>query len=158
MAKVKALGLSTEATEPLIDAEHQMIKDKLDHEERALNRESKRKELEAEAEKVYTHELRMAEIRPDTINNSNVSTSSTNISMPKLKLPTFHDNRDDMNSYLLRFECIAKLQGWFKTDDHVHLGSCLRGHALKVYISLSVDTVKDYHKLKKALEGLCYCC
>ena len=44
--KAKALGLSTEAMERLIDAEQQMTKDKLDCEERALNRESKSKELE----------------------------------------------------------------------------------------------------------------
>ena len=68
----------------------------------------------------------MAEIRRDT---SNVSTSSTNVSMHKLKLPTFDDNQDDMDS-CLRFECITELQEW---SNHVYLGSSLRGHALKVY-------------------------
>nr|XP_027212198.1 uncharacterized protein LOC113805404 [Penaeus vannamei] len=68
-----------------------------------------------------------------------------------LKLPTFNDGQDDIDSYLQRFERFAKLHKWNKEDYHVYLGSLLRGHALKVYVSLPDDTVSNYEKLKEAL-------
>lgn len=62
-----------------------------------------------------------------------------------------YDDRDDMDSYIFRFERYAELQGWPDTDWAVYLSALLRGKALDVYARLTADESKDYQTLKGAL-------
>ncbi|XP_047492523.1 uncharacterized protein LOC125041545 isoform X1 [Penaeus chinensis] len=144
LREAQALGLNPEAVERLLEQEQA----REEREERASEREMKKIELElAEADKRRSHELAMAQLAC-----SNAESKSTSLQMyDNLRLPTFHDSQDEIDSYLQRFERLATLHKWDKQDYHVYLGSVLRGHALKVYVSLPDETVKDYEKLKEAL-------
>lgn len=72
-----------------------------------------------------------------------------------LRLPTSLDGQDEIDSYLQSFERLAALLNWHRNYYHVYLGSVLRGHALKVYVSLPDETVKDYEKLREPLLRAC---
>ena len=160
LTSAQTLGLSSEAVERLVEQELKLIKDKAEREERNAERELKKLELETgeaekvcdEAEKVRKHELELAQIR----STQNVSPTSRNPNpmLPVyegLKMPTFNEGQDEIDSYLLRFERLAQLHKWEKADYHIYLGSLLRGRALKVYVSLPIDVVTDFEKLKEAL-------
>ncbi|XP_063584731.1 uncharacterized protein LOC134762284 [Penaeus indicus] len=144
LEKAQSLGLSGDLAHELIEKQHQA-----EREERAAEREVKRMEMEyAEAEKRRAHEIELAKIQ----SGPNGNHSNTNAHMFEgLRLPTFADGQDDLDSYLQRFERLAELHGWKVEDYHVYLGTCLRGQALKVYVSLPDDIVRDYTRLKEAL-------
>ncbi|XP_037787649.1 uncharacterized protein LOC119583248 [Penaeus monodon] len=144
LREAQAFGLNPEVIERLL--EHEQARD--EREERASEREIKKLELELEeADKRRSHELAMAQL-----SCSNAESKSTSLQMyDNFRLPTFHDGQDEIDSYLQRFERLAALHKWDKQDYHVYLGSVLRGHALKVYVSLPDETVKDHEKLKEAL-------
>ncbi|XP_069971005.1 uncharacterized protein [Penaeus vannamei] len=144
LEKAQSLGLSGDLAHELIEKQHQA-----EREERAAEREVKKMELEfAEAEKRRAHELELAKIQSGP--NGNHSNPHAPM-FEGLRLPTFADGQDDLDSYLQRFERLAELHGWKVEDYHVYLGTCLRGQALKVYISLPDDIIKDYSRLKEAL-------
>lgn len=107
----------------------------------------------AEAEKVLAHELRLDELKSTAGTNGvqNNSNSGNTTLCRDLKLPTFNDNQDDMDSFLPRFERIAEVQQWKRSEYHIYLGLTLRGHALKVYVSLPMNIVTNYEKVKDAL-------
>jgi len=66
------------------------------------------------------------------------------------KMPPF-DEKDDMDSYLHRFERYAVLQGWSKDVWAIYLAALLKGKALDVYARLPPDQARDYSVLKSAL-------
>lgn len=61
------------------------------------------------------------------------------------------DEKDDMDSYLFRFERYAELQNWPEDQWAIYLSALLRGKALDVYARLTADDSKDYKVLKEAL-------
>lgn len=61
------------------------------------------------------------------------------------------DERDDMGSYLHRFERFAILQKWRKEDWAVYLAALLKGKALDVYARLPIEQSQDFEILKEAL-------
>ena len=67
------------------------------------------------------------------------------------KLPTFVDGKDDLDSYLKRFERFAISNGWEKHEWATALSALLTGKALDVYSRLPDDTALDYEKVKEAL-------
>ncbi|KAK4324766.1 hypothetical protein Pmani_004606 [Petrolisthes manimaculis] len=170
MKTAHSLGMSPEAIEKLVQQEICLQKDKAEREERYAERDQRKLELEqeqlvvgqrrhesdhAEAEKarveaaeVRAHELRLAELHSAAGSNHNPGNTTM---FHDLKLPIFNDNHDDIDSFLLRFERIAGLHQWKKSDYHIYLGSLLRGQALEVYVSLPNDVVTNYEKVKEAL-------
>ncbi|XP_025112250.1 uncharacterized protein LOC112574993 [Pomacea canaliculata] len=68
----------------------------------------------------------------------------------RLKIPPF-DEKEDLETYLCRFERWAKLQQWDLSTWAIRLGVLLRGKASEVYIGLSDSDAEDYQKLKAAL-------
>jgi len=66
------------------------------------------------------------------------------------KMASF-DERDDMGSYIHRFERYAVLQGWRKRDWAVYLAALSKGKALDVYARLPPEHAQDYDELKQAL-------
>ncbi|XP_037802989.1 uncharacterized protein LOC119597483 [Penaeus monodon] len=158
LREAQALGISPDAVQQLVEEEQKLAKDKAEREERAAERELKKLELELkEAEKRRAHESYLAELRSpgeriETVDVDASANKSVNANLyDGLRLPTFNDGQDDIDSYLLRFERLALLHNWKKEDYHVYLGSLLRGRALKVYVSLPEEIVNDYEKLKSAL-------
>lgn len=67
------------------------------------------------------------------------------------KIPPFEDGKDEMDSYLRRFERYAELQQWPKTSWAMSLSALLKGRALDVYALLTKEDALDYDKLKLAL-------
>ena len=67
------------------------------------------------------------------------------------KLPTFVDVKDDLDSYLKRFERFAISNGWERREWATALSALLTGIALDVYSRLPDDTAFDYEKVKEAL-------
>ena len=67
------------------------------------------------------------------------------------KLPDFKEGRDDMESYLLRFERFASANCWPRENWAVHLSALLSGKALDTFSRLSEDESTDYDVVKRAL-------
>ena len=67
------------------------------------------------------------------------------------KLPSFMDEKDELDSYLLRFERYAENASWEKDTWAIKLSALLTGRAMDVYTRMSDADASDYDKLKKAL-------
>ena len=67
------------------------------------------------------------------------------------ELPAFVDGKDDLDSYLLRFERYATIAHWNKEAWATQLSALLSGKALGVYSGLSQEEATDYDRLKVAL-------
>ena len=71
------------------------------------------------------------------------------------KLPSFIDEKDELDSYLLRFERYAENASWEKDTWAIKLSALLTGRAMDVYTRMSDAYASDYDKLKKALLTRC---
>ena len=67
------------------------------------------------------------------------------------KLPIFVDGKDDLDSYLKRFQWLAISNGWERYELATALSALLTGKALDVYSRLPDDTTLDSEKVKEAL-------
>ena len=79
------------------------------------------------------------------------SQNGTAARMKALKLPTFNEQKDDLDAYLTRFEraCIAfeiRTEHW-----STQLARLLQGRSLEVYRRLAANEVDDYGALKTQL-------
>jgi hypothetical protein len=72
-------------------------------------------------------------------------------SRPKGPKLTAFDERDDIDSYIHRFEQYAKLEGWPEATWAIYLAALLKGKALDVYTRLPVEEAENYEVLKTAL-------
>lgn len=69
----------------------------------------------------------------------------------RLHLPFFDEAREDLDSYLRRFERLASLQKWNRNTWATRLSTTLKGKALEVYNELTDEVAVDYDSLKAAL-------
>ena len=60
------------------------------------------------------------------------------------KIPAFEDGKDDVDSYLRKFERNVKTQKWTKSAWATHLSALLKGKALVVYALLPSEDPLDY--------------
>ena len=67
------------------------------------------------------------------------------------KKPAFDEGKDEMDSYLLRFERYATAQKLKKEDWATNLSALLKGKALDVYALMPVEEALNYDMLKAAL-------
>ena len=67
------------------------------------------------------------------------------------KIPAFDESRDEMDSYLRRFERYAIAQKWPSDNWATNLSALLKGKALDVYALMPSEQSLDYHALKTAL-------
>ena len=67
------------------------------------------------------------------------------------KLPHFDESRDNIDSYLRRFERYADLQKWPREEWALYLSALLKGKALEVYSRMTEEEAKNYDRLKAAL-------
>nr|XP_050045719.1 uncharacterized protein LOC126542633 [Dermacentor andersoni] len=70
---------------------------------------------------------------------------------PHKVMPVFNEQRDDLDAYLMRFERVARGQGWPRDQWSTALSLCLSGEALSVFSRMSAPDCTDYEKLKQAL-------
>ena len=67
------------------------------------------------------------------------------------KIPAFNEGKDEMDSYLLRFERYATAQKWEPDTWATGLSALLQGKALDVYSLMPKEDALNYDKLKVAL-------
>ena len=67
------------------------------------------------------------------------------------KIPAFNEGKDEMDSYLLRFERYATVQKWEPDTWATGLSALLQGKALDVYALMPKEDALNYDKLKVAL-------
>ena len=67
------------------------------------------------------------------------------------KLSYFDEGKDNVDSYLRRFERYASLQGWPQAEWATYLSALLKGKALEVYSRMTEGESRSYDKLKTAL-------
>ena len=67
------------------------------------------------------------------------------------KLPPFMDGKDELDSYLQRFERFARSCKWKEEECATLLSALLTGRALEVYSRMSEATALDYSQLKNAV-------
>lgn len=141
MREAKSLGVSGDELFKLVSLANE-------RDERAHAREREKAERESmEKEKEREHELAVLKLK----SSNNTSTiSGPRPSDIKVQIPPFSDG-DDIDSYLNRFEKVAKFYGWKAEDYPFHLGTLLKGKALKVYVGLPIEVSEDYQSLKQAL-------
>ena len=98
---------------------------RIQREEREIERQEKQNEIERqekemrmeleEKQRQRDHELEMAKLIQSTHGaTANDNNSNHDVKMNCPKLPTFVDRKDDLDSYLNRFERFAKSNGWNK--------------------------------------------
>ena len=120
---------------------------RLEMESKALERERQENEY-----KLHQQELVNKQKVDELQHKSSEKTSEPHTSTPKFpKIPPFEDGKDDMDSYLRRFERYAGVQKWPKPTWATHLSALLKGRALDVYALLPSEYALDYDFLKDAL-------
>ena len=143
---------------------------KLDREERAAWRNIRMTELQTESEEKKRADeikLQMAKIEADKelalkemelqAQQAQASTGAVPIPHPcnkdakSPKLPSFIDEKDELDSYLLHFERYAENASWEKNTWAIKLSALLTGRAMEVYTRMPHTEANDYDKLKKAL-------
>ena len=67
------------------------------------------------------------------------------------RMPAFNEGKDEMDSYLLRFERYATAQKWEPDTWATGLSALLQGMALDVYALMPKEDALNYDKLKVAL-------
>ena len=141
---------------------------KLDREERAAWREDRKRADESEEKKRADEiKIQLAKIQADKelalkemelqeqARQAQVTASSATTPPPRNKdakspkLPSFIDEKDELDSYLLRFERYAENASWEKDTWAIKLSALLTGRAMDVYTRMSDADASDYDKLKK---------
>ena len=147
IAAGKELGLEGEELRKFVTEQQALEK-----EDRATKAASEKLRLEVEKEE----SLRQLEIKKLELELARAGTASTlSIRGKSPRLPAFVDGKDELNSYLLRFERFATVNKWEKTDWATTHRALLTGRALEVYSRLSDEAAGDYDQLKQTLLNRC---
>ncbi len=96
-------------------------------------------------------ELQQAADTSVGVSESNAVSGAGRASLKLPKLPEFVDGKDDLDSYLQRFERFAKSNKWDETIWATSLSALLTGKALDVYSRMSKTVAVNYRELKEAL-------
>src|SRR5215469_5907809 len=121
------------------------IKEEKDRQDRREKVENERQEREKDRE----HQIRILELQQRT--NQHHEEEDVLTHCKKFQLPNFLDGKDDIDSFLERFERIAEDNGWGRESWSSKLCTLLTGRAMEVFTKMSRDDAKDYDKLKKTL-------
>lgn len=109
------------------EKEEQLRREKEDRDKRARDRELRKLELE--------QQLEMKKLEVQVKERATQAEPRGPSRIPKL--PIFIDGKDDIDSYLRRFERFASTNKWNRTTWASNLSALLTGKALDVYSRLS---------------------
>ena len=154
----KGMGLTGNDLATFVDKRESVMretereKQRIEREERVKEREERMKDKEfAEQEKQALLKIELAEkeIELAKINacKTDSKTKCDDVKAKLPKLPSFSDGKDDMDSFLKRFERFATNAKWPKEEWATNLSALLQGKALDVYSRLSASEAQDYDKL-----------
>ena len=85
------------------------------------------------------------------VNTETTSNLSPNRDAKSSKLPAFVDEKDELDSYLLRFERYAEHAKWKKVTWAIKFSALLSGRAMDVNTRMFNEDTNDHDQLKKAL-------
>ena len=130
--------------------------DKKRADELQAEREKRADEIKVQMAKIEAEkELTLREMELKAQDQASASLAATpspcNKDAKSPKLPSFIDEKDELDSYLLRFERYAENASWEKDTWAIKLSALLTGRAMDVYTRMSDADASDYDKLKKAL-------
>ena len=137
--------------------EERKEKERAEKEKEEERKEKERAEKEkerAEKEKERQHEILMAQesTRQLQIKSDPSMGGAGKARVRYPPLPNFDESRDNMDTYIMRFEQHAALVGWAKDVWSTCLAAFLSGQALELYKSLTDTEGKvDYDRFKTAL-------
>ena len=133
------------------EAEEKKRADKLQAEEKRRADEIKVQMAQIEADKeLALKEMELqAQVQATTSSATNPPPRNKDAKSPKL--PSFVDEKDELDSYLLRFERNAENASLEEDTWAIKLSALLTGRAMDVYTRMSDADASDYDKLKKAL-------
>ena len=119
------------------------------------NRELEKMKLELEFKKLELSKFKAASEHEDQEEEEDEDTGHTTaLSKSKVrgpKLASFEESKDDIDSYIHRYEQYALVPGWKKDLWAVYLAALLKGKALAVYARLKPPEASNYDVLKGAL-------
>ena len=155
--EAEALGLSgqerTSYVKDRLKEERERLERKEKEEQERKDRIAAQDRHERIAKEEREHALELEKLRLQAQNPPPADRRELNPHQPKLpKLPSFIDGREDLDSWLLRFERFAQSSKWEKENWTTFLSALLTGRALDCYCRLSVEEAKDYDAVKKALQ------
>ena len=114
--------------------------------------EAAKEQAKIEAEKELAHNELEFNAQQNQASASLAATPpSRNKDAKSPKLPSFINEKDKLDSYLLCFEHYAENASWEKETWAIKLSVLLTGRAVDVYTRMSDANASDYDKLKKAL-------
>ena len=93
-------------------------------------------------------EIELADIKKGTVA---IKDKHVDVKAKLPKLPAFCEGKDNMDSYLKRFERFAKNAKWPKEEWATNLATLFQGKVLDVYSRLSSTGAVVYDTLKEAL-------
>ena len=125
------------------DKEERKEKREAEKEKRAAE-EARQKQEEAQRQREFELEKLKLEVEAKKLERAQQDANRDGVYRPlgKVKspeLPSFVDGKDDLDSYLLRFERYAVVAKWEKASWATHISALLSGKALDVYSRLSED-------------------
>ena len=153
LAKIRAKAEAEEKKRAdELQAEEKKRADELQAEEKRRADEIRFAQIEAEKElKIKEMELQAQQAQAQASANLAATPPPRNKDSKSLKLPSFIDEKDELDSYLLRIERYAENASWEKDTWAIKLSALLTGTAMDVYTRMSDADASDYDKLKKAL-------
>ena len=116
-----------------------------------MTMEQERREAELELRKMAMEEEKMRIEAGQSSDSRRTGTSGNGVSAKVPRLPVFHDDKDDLDAYIERFERFATTHHWPKESWAPNLSALITGKASEVYSRLSRDEADDFDVLKKAL-------
>ena len=132
------------------EAEERKRADQAEEKKRADEIRFAQIEIEKEL-KIKEMELQAQQAQAQATISSATTPPPRNKDAKSPKLPSFIDEKDELDSYLLRFERYAENASWEKDTWAIKLSALLTGRAMDVYTRMSDADASDYDKLKKAL-------
>ena len=101
-----------------------------------------------EQDKIRAHEARMKDLE---LRTPAAPAPVTPTPKKGYKMTSFNEEKDSMDSYLLRFERFAEAQKWKPEEYAIYLAAQLQGNSLEVYTRLAPGDSNNYNVLKAAL-------
>ena len=154
----KDMGLTGQDLQDFVKEQQKQQQD-IDRENRALEREKMKsaekiadedrqlkEKIEGEKMKIEQQKLELEKQRVE-----NKKTEVQSVSLNKLKLQPFKPESTKFDAYISRFESVAEMKKWRRSEWALQLSILLEGESLDVFYGLSDEDQRDYDALKEAL-------
>lgn len=129
----------------------QKEREERDKEREREDREREREREEREKEREREFELERLRLQAESRTEGEVAQSTGGPRGNLPKLPIFREDKDDIDSFIFRFEAHATALRWEEPRWPLLMSALLQGEALTLYHALCASGVVDYETLKREL-------